>query len=299
MHAHPHPERNKMEKKSILVLIASILFLLITVVPGMGRELELKFAITSAVGSDPSFSNYKELTEYIAKKAGRKSVFISGFTYNQVDNLFQKGQVDIGFLCNTHYARRSKAVGFEPIAAPVVTGYGKTKFQIYIIVNKDSGITSLEGLRGKTVDFSDPLSTTTIYGANMLLKMNETIKSYFGKAIYSGSHDMTIELVANGLADAGFIDGHIWDYHDKVSPDYSKKTKVIHRSSDFTIPPVVVSKTTGKALRAEIKRILFTMHEDAEGSDILKKLRIDKFKDVKGADYQDVLQMYEKVKDRI
>ena len=288
-----------MKKQLILVLVMSIVFLLITTGQGMTQERELRFAITSAVGSDPSYTNYKELTNYIAEKAGRKSIFVSGFTYNQVDNLFQKGQVDVGFLCNTHYARRSKAVGFEPIAAPIVTGYNKTKFQIYIIVHKDSRITSLEDLKGKTVDFSDPLSTTTIYGANMLLKRNETIKSYFGKAIYSGSHDMTIEMVANGLADAGFIDGHIWDYHDKVRPVYSQKTKVIHRSSDFTIPPVVVSKTTDKALRQEIKKILFTMHEDAKGRDILKKLRIDKFTDVKGDDYQDVLQMYEKVKDRI
>lgn len=181
----------------------------------------------------------------------------------------------------------------------VVTDYGKTKFQIYIIVHKDSSITSLDDLKDKTVDFADPLSTTTVYGAYLLAQKNETLKTYFKKAIYSGSHDMTIELVANKLVDAGFIDGHIWDYHHNVRPAYSGQTKVIHRSPDFTIPPVVVSRTLDPEIKAEVKKILLTMHEDAKGKGILKKLRIDKFIDIKDTDYDDVYEMYQGIKDRL
>lgn len=263
------------------------------------RDDDLRFAITSAVASDPSYANYRELTRYIAAQLGRKPVFISGLSYNQVDNLFMEELVDVGFLCNCHYARRKAIVQFEPIAAPVIAGYGRPKFQVYIIVPKDSPATSLADLKGKAVDFADPLSTTTLLAASLLQNKNETIKSYFGKPIYSGSHDMTIELVAGKIVDAGFIDGHIWDYHHNVDPASVSKTRVIYRSQHFTMPPVVVNRTMPEDVKRKMTTILLTMHETAAGQDILKKLRISKFVDIREKDYQDVLQIYGAVKERI
>jgi len=288
-----------MKKIFLLPLLIAVFFTTIMTSAGSAQEKELKFAVTGAVGSDPSYSHYRELTDYIANKVGKKTVFVSGFNYSQVDNLFLKGQIDVGFLCNTHFGRRSKVVGFQPIAAPVITGYGKPKYQQYIIVHKDSNIKSIDDLKGKSVDMSDQLSTSTLYAAYMLLKKNETISSYFGKAIYSGNHDMTVELVANKLVDAGYIDGYIWDYHDNVRSEYSSKTKIIHKSADFTMPPVVVSGSIKKEVKTEIQRVLLTMHQDAKGREILKKLRIDKFVEVNEDSYQDVVQMYNKVKDRM
>lgn len=287
-------------KKLILLLFGLAIFLaVIATNRADAQEHELRFAITGAVASDPSHSYYRELTDYVANKVGKKTVFVSGLSYDQVDNLFLKGQIDIGFVCNTHYGRRGNVVGFQPLAAPVITGSDKPRFQIYVIVHKDSNFKSINDLRGKSVDFADPLSTTSVYAASMLLKKDATIRSYFGKAIYSGSHEMTVELVANKLVDAGYIDGFIWDYLENVRPENSSKTRIIHKSEEFTTPPVVVSGSIDKGLKNEIQRILLTMHQDAKGGEILRKLRIDKFVEVNAASYQDVIQMYDNVKDRL
>ncbi len=283
-------------KRNILFGLAMIVALLAAEENITAAQSEaLRFAITSAVASDPSFNIYRELTGYVAKRIGRKPMFISGLSYTEVDDLFMQGKADVGFLCNAHFARRRGAVGFVPIAAPIITGHDKPKFQVYIIVHRDSGLKSLDDLRGRSVDFADPLSTTSIYAAYVLRKKNATIKSYFDKAIYSGSHDMTIQLVANKLIDAGFVDGHIWDYHDRMQPLYSSKTRVIHKSPDFTIPPVVVSRTTPEALRVKLRGILLSMHKDPAGLVILKKLRIEKFVAVRDNDYEDVTRMYKMV----
>lgn len=285
-----------MKKRLLLTIFAALILLTSGEGIAAAQPGVLRFAITSAVASDPSFNNYRELTNYIAKRVGRKAVFISGLTYSQVDSLFLKEDVDVGFLCNAHFARRKDIVGFVPMAAPVISGYKKPKFQVYIIVHKDSGLKSLDDLRGRSVDFADPLSTTSIYAAYMLKRKNATIKSYFGKAVFSGSHDMTIELVAKKLVDAGFIDGHIWDYQEKTRSPYCSETRIIHKSPDFTIPPVVVSRTTPEWLRMKLKEILLSMHKDPEGMEILKKLRIDKFVCIGGSDYQDISRMYKMVR---
>ncbi len=263
------------------------------------QDHELRFAITAAVASDPSYSSYRELTNYLAGKMGDKSVFISGLTYDQVDTLFRKGMIDVGFLCNCHYARRKSVVNFEPVAAPVITDHGKPKFQVYVIVAEDSAIRTLADMKGKSVDLADPLSTTALYAASLLEGKNDTIKSFFGRTIYSGSHDMTIELVASRMVDVGFIDGHIWDYHKSVSPALTAKTKVIQRSRDFTIPPVVVRKGTPEAVKQKMRQILFAMDRDAEGREILRKLHIGKFVDIREGDYEDVVHLYNRLKDRM
>ncbi len=286
-----------MKKHFLPVIVMTLIFL--QGAPGnvSAARKDLRFAITGAVASDPSFENYRELTAYVANKVGMRAVFISGLTYGQVDRLFVDGKIDVGFLCNRHYARRKDVVKFEPIAAPVIAEYGKPKFRIYIIVRKDSDIASLDDLRGKSVDFADPLSTTSVYAAYMLQKRHETVKSFFGKAIYSGSHDMTIKLVAGGLVDAGFIDGDIWDFDQRVQGRYSSKTKVIYKSpEEFTIPPVVVSGTMDRALKRRLTEAFLDMSREPGGREILRRLRIEKFVKIRDEDYRDVGSIYDMVK---
>lgn len=52
-------------------------------------------------------------------------------------------------------------------------------------------------------------------------------------------------------------------------------------------------------MKRKIRQVLLTMTADAKGREILKKLRIEKFVDIKERDYDDVLRLYNSVKDRI
>lgn len=259
---------------------------------------ELRFAITAAVASDPGFAHYKDLTEYISGKLGRKCVFISGLTYSQVDNLFRAGDLDVGFLCNAHYARTKKEVKFEAIAAPVLKCCSKPQFQVYVIVNRDSRLESIADIKGMSVDCSDPLSTTALYAKYLLLEKKTTPESYFSKVIYSGGHEMTLQLVANKMVEAGFIDGHIWEYENAKGSPYTAKTRIIHKSRYFTIPPVVVSASMPRQSKTEIKNILLNMHKDPAGERILKALYIEKFVQVSDRDYDNVHRLYLKVNGR-
>lgn len=106
-----------MRRKIFFIGLLSLIAAISALQPLLAQE-EIKFAITAAVGSDPDFTNYRELSRYVADKMQKKTILITGLNYTQVDNLFLKGQVDVGFLCNCHYARRRQDVGFEPLAAP-------------------------------------------------------------------------------------------------------------------------------------------------------------------------------------
>jgi phosphonate transport system substrate-binding protein len=290
-----------MRREKMLGYLGSLLVLVsVTAATEAAAEgEELRFSITAAVASDPSYDNYRALTKYVAERVGKSPFFVSGLSYQQVDNLFVARDVDVGFLCNTHFARRRDAVKFEAIAAPVIAGSSKPKFRLFFIVAKDAARSSLGQLRGASVDLADPLSTTTVYAAYLLRDMHETLSSFFGKTIYSGSHDMTIQLVANKVVDVGVIDGHIWDYHERVQPAFSSRTKIIFRSPEYTTPPVVVRQGLDPALKNRLREILVTMHEDTAGRALLQRLRIDRFVVVADKDYDDVLEIYDMVRDQL
>jgi phosphonate transport system substrate-binding protein len=85
--------------------------------------------------------------------------------------------------------------------------HGKTSFTARIWVHKDSGIERLEALRGKTIAFVAPASSSGyIYPVVMLIKrglvQQRDPKSLFKEVIFAGSHDAALLALLNPNVDA-------------------------------------------------------------------------------------------------
>src|SRR6267143_3739746 len=85
--------------------------------------------------------------------------------------------------------------------------HGKTTFTSRIYVRKDSGITRLEELRGKTIAFVDPSSTSGyVYPMVLLIQRglvrNRDPKTFFREVVFAGSHDAGMRALLNGHVDA-------------------------------------------------------------------------------------------------
>ncbi len=180
--------------------------------------------------------------------------------------------------------------GLELLVAPQVNG--KTEYYSYIIVHIDSPVTTFEGLRDKTFAFTDPQSNTgKLVPTYMLVKMNETPDSFFGKYIYSYAHDKSIKAVGDKKVDGAAVDSLIWEYYNKVRPEITSKTKIILKSSPYGIPPFVVSSGIDPETKNRLRKILLSLHEDEKGKKILKKMMIDKFVLVDDSQYNSIREM--------
>jgi phosphonate transport system substrate-binding protein len=85
--------------------------------------------------------------------------------------------------------------------------HGNTSYTARIWVRKDSGLKTLEDLRGKTIAFVDPASSSGyVYPMVMLIQRglvkNKDPKTFFKEAVFSGSHDAGLLALLKGHVDA-------------------------------------------------------------------------------------------------
>jgi phosphonate transport system substrate-binding protein len=255
----------------------------------------LKVAVAAMISPKETLIYYNELLAYLAGRLGYDVRLIQRRTYREVNELFQKRQLDLAFICTGPYAAGQTLYGFEGLATPVIRGL--PYYQSYLIVNKQSDVTNLEQLQGKTFAFTDPDSNTgALVPRYWLATMGEQPESFFSNSIYTYSHDNSIMAVARSLVDAAAVDGHQWEYFNLRNPQYTRMTRVIKKSELFGNPPLVASVDLASELKTAIRKVLFTMHEDPQGRHILDQLLIDRFEPPDDVWYQTVRDMYSKLR---
>jgi phosphonate transport system substrate-binding protein len=236
----------------------------------------LRVAVAAMISPKETFVYYQELLDYIGKSSGFSVQLVQRKTYDEVNQLFPKGQIDLAFICTGPFAASRKKFGFEALATPQVRG--QPFYQSYLIVPKDSPYQQLEDLKGRVFAFTDPDSNTgSMVPRFWLVQRGETAESFFSKTIFTYSHDNSILAVAKGLVDAAAVDGHQWEYFERFNSGYTSKTRVILKSQPFGSPPLVASGRLQENARSKIQEIMLSMHTDADGRRILEKLQIDRF----------------------
>jgi phosphonate transport system substrate-binding protein len=67
-----------------------------------------------------------------------------------------------------------------------------------------------------------------------------------------------------------------------------EKTRLIHRSPPFGIPPVVVNPALRPQLKHELQNFFLTLHEDPQGQAALQAIGVDRFVLIEDSAYQSV-----------
>jgi len=250
----------------------------------------VRVAVAAMVSPKETLELYRQLLTYLGHKLGKEVELVQRKTYGEVNELLGKGMIDLAFVCSGPYVTGKDRYGFVLLAVPEV--HGHPTYSAYLIVNKESAFHRLEDLKGHTFAFTDPDSNTgRLVPLAWLAALHTTPEAFFGRIIYTYSHDNSIMAVARGLVDGAAVDGLIWDYYEKKNPAFTSKTRIIKKSELFCIPPLVASRQFPAADRERIQNLLFGMHQDPEGKKILAELMIDRF--IPGRDewYDSVRQM--------
>lgn len=250
----------------------------------------LNVAISSMISPRETFSYYQDLMRYISERMGMQVSFRQRKTYGEVNALLERNEVDLAFICSGAYVEAADAGVVDILAVPVTRG--RTLYQAYIIVHRQSGIVRFEDLRGRSFAFTDPLSNTGyLYALWRLRELGTTPEQFFTKTLFSFAHDYSIQLVAKRLIEGATIDGLIYEYLRQVAPERVHDVLVIERSEYFGMPPIVVPKRLPADTKQKLREIFLTMASDPKGKLILDKLMIERFVEGRDADYRSVRTM--------
>ncbi|MBI3988414.1 MAG: phosphate/phosphite/phosphonate ABC transporter substrate-binding protein [candidate division NC10 bacterium] len=259
-------------------------------------KVPLRVAIASILSPAVTLESYHDLLTYIGKRLGRPVELVQRRTYAEVNDLIRSRQIDLAFVCSLPYIEGKKEFGLELLVAPQIRG--RVVYFSYLIVPDDSRANSLSDLKGKTFAFSDPLSNSgRLAPTYQLALMNETPDTFFGRYVFTYSHDNSIVAVADRLVDGAAVDSLVYDFLAAKDPGLVAKTKIIARWGPFGIPPVVVGPWLDPELKRTLKDLFLSMHEDDDGKRTLKALMIHRFVEVKDEQYESIRRMAEKVRE--
>jgi phosphonate transport system substrate-binding protein len=253
--------------------------------PAANNIRPLKVAIAAVISPQGSAESYAPLLDYLSKKLDRPVERIQRRTYSEVNDLVRRDEVDMAFVCTSSYLVGEREFNMQLLAAPQVNG--DVTYRAIIIVPTDSPASSFADLRGKVFAFTDPISFSgRVYPTYLLQQAGETPETFFSRTFFTYSHDDAIQAVASGLADGASVDSLVLDFALKRDPSLQSRIRVIHTSTPFGMPPVVVSPNIRPQLRAELTDTLLNMYQDADGKAALQALDYDRFVIVSQEDYR-------------
>src|SRR5437868_814117 len=137
------------------------------------------------------------------------------------------------------------------------TGALATTYKSQILVRSDSGITDLNGLKGKKFAFVDPISASGYLFPTLLIKnkTGQDPKTFFGSTIFAGGHDKAALAVYQGTVDgaASFIDVRT---SAGMPADIMSKTKVIDTAGPIPNDGIAVAKSIPQDIVDQITKAL-------------------------------------------
>ncbi len=217
-----------------------------------------------------------------AKVEAALGVPVKLFTPADYDGVIQGllgGTLDYAWLGASAYAKIQLT---DPEAVEVkltkMNSNGSTGYYSIGFARKDSGITSIEGAKGKVFAFAEPNSTSgyLVPGAELTATYGD-LPSLFKEVKMSGGHEQTIVGVANGDFDAGvsWADG-VGNWEDGYNSGAFRKAAdaglvdmneivEIWRSTLIPEGPMVVRKALPQDVKDKVTQLTADLWEtDAE-----------------------------------
>ncbi len=242
--------------------------------------------------------NAQPLVEILQKKLGMEVQPFVATDYTGVVEALRVGKLDIAFLTPASYVLAKNEANVR--VALKSERKGSPFYYAAIITRADSGINSLEDLRGKVFAFGDPLSTSANVFPRKLFhdKGIDPVRD-FKHILYAGGHDATVLAVLNRKVDAGATYANSTDGGDTAwarylkNPEDVKKIRAIAYSEPIPADNLVFSSNLDERVGKQIEEIFIELSRDPQGKIMLRDLyQIDGFVPATDKDYDSVRRAF-------
>ena len=168
---------------------------------------EVRFGMISVENERDAIARLQGLQTYMARELRAPFRVFRGSDYAAVVEAMRAGHSEIAYLGPASYGLARRVMG-ERIA-PIfryIDNEGMEGYYSAMIVKADSPIRPLADMRGKTLGFSDPNSTSGFQVPGWFLRrQGMDPATFFSRTGFTGSHEQGVMAVINGTFDAAVL----------------------------------------------------------------------------------------------
>jgi phosphonate transport system substrate-binding protein len=212
-----------------------------------------------------------QLAEMITEKTGLEIVANVGTDFAAVREAMGAGKAHIGWLNTFNYVLANEKYGVD--VGLVTERFGSTSYKGQFNVRADSGITTLEDIKGKVMCWVDPNSTSGYIIPRIMLAANGIDPDAdFSQTIEAGSHNNSITAVYNGDCDVGVSYADARSSIEDDFPDVKEVVAVLATTTDIPNDSVSFAKDFPADMREQIVNALLEISASDEGKEALNNL---------------------------
>jgi phosphonate transport system substrate-binding protein len=250
---------------------------------GEGAEKkELTVQFVPSQNADTLEAKAKPLEKLLSDELDRPVKVSVSTDYNTIVEAMASKKVDVGFLPPTAYVLAKDQGAADVILQAQRYGVNDKdgsptdelvdSYKSMFIVKKDSGIDSLEDLKGKKIGYQNVTSSAGyVWPAASLMDVGlDPLKDV--QPVTLKGHDQAVISLLNGDIDAAVT---FQDARTIVQKDYEDvfdQTKVIHYTEPIPNDTVAVQSDMDEDLRKDIQEAFINIGKDEEGKKIIRDI---------------------------
>ena len=197
------------------------------------------------------YERYQPLLDYLSEKTFHKYELALKKNYAETVNAIGSGEINIAILGPLTYLEAHAKYGAICILKPKGAD-GHATYKSVIITKKDSGISKISELKGKTVAFAASKSTSGNLIPRYLLANSGVHLNDLRQYVNFDYHDSVVKAILKGQYDAGSV-------RDSVARKYMKLgIETIAESEAIPTGPLVAGPKTPLPVIEDIKKLFLS-----------------------------------------
>ncbi|MDY7094407.1 MAG: phosphate/phosphite/phosphonate ABC transporter substrate-binding protein [Acidobacteriota bacterium] len=257
--------------------------------PPASAEEPLRVVFIAYQNPDQLLEDVGPVTEYLESQLGTSVKAFTATDYAGVVEALRNQRADVGFMGPLQYVLAHQQAGAVPLLGEVYSG--GASYHSRIFVRKDSGIRTEADLKGRTVAFTDPISSSgylyplEIFRDAGLIRQRDDAESFFGRIYFAGGDEQALRAVLNGFVDAAGIGQYSFSL---LRPEERDQVRWIAESKPIPSHCVVVRKGLPAARVERLKQALLAL-EGGPQKHLLRSLyNVDGYVEVDHQTYAEV-----------
>ncbi len=255
-----------MKKIYLLAVLLSLTIILSgcqKVVDNEEQEFKvLKMGLIPADDADEMIRNYEPVQEYLSEALGIPVEIQVTSDYTAAIEAMRSKHIDMAWFGPFSYVIASNVAGAEAIVNGVKDSTGSASYKSVIITRADTGIKTIEDLKGKTFAFVDPASTSgNLIPRKMFIENGFDPDNDFETSFYAGTHNAVQYAIANGKVDAGASSDNSYARMVESGEIDSEVSVIIYESEPIPGSPIVVRGDLPEKLKNDIQQALIDMDQ--------------------------------------